>query len=76
MAILHVCTSIEGHKLSKKTTGRMVTDPVKWVIVLAKSGVGLTGKKNGKRVSLRAFVVRVDRGVNFGWIVKREGHLV
>ena len=54
----------------------MVTDPVKWVIVLAKSGVGLTGKKNGKRVSLRAFVVRVDRGVNFGWIVKREGHLV
>ena len=58
----------------------MVTDPVKWEIVLAKSGVVLTGKKNGKRVSLRlrAFVVRVDRdrGVNFGWIVKREGHLV
>ena len=50
----------------------MVTDPVKWEIVLAKSGVGLTGEKNGKRVSLRAFVVRVDRGVNFGWIVKRE----
>ena len=70
MAILHVC--IEGHKLSKKTTGRMVTDPVKWEIVLAKSGVVLTGKKNGKRVSLKAFVVRVDRGVNFGWIVKRE----
>jgi hypothetical protein len=54
----------------------MVTDPVKWEIVLAKSGVVLTGKKNGKRVSLRAFVVRVDRGFNFGWIVKREGHLV
>ena len=31
----------------------MVTDPVKWEIVLAKSGVVLTGKKNGKRVSLR-----------------------
>ena len=54
----------------------MVTTLVKVVVRLAKSGVVLTGKKNGKRVSLRAFVVRVDRGVNFGWIVKREEHLV
>ena len=49
---------------------------MKWEVVLAKSGVVLKGKKNGKTVSLRAFVVRVDRGFNFGWIVKREGHLV
>ena len=50
----------------------MVTTLVKVVVRLAKSGVVLTGKKNVKRVSLRAFVVRVDRGVNFGLIVKRE----
>ncbi len=49
---------------------------MKWVVGLAKSGVVLKGKKNGKIVSLRAFVVRVDRGVNFGWIVKTEGNLV
>ena len=49
---------------------------VKWVVWLRKSGVVLKGKKNGNPVSLRAFVVRVDRGVNYGWIVKIEGNLV
>ena len=71
MAILHVC--IEGHKLSKKKmAGGMRRTLVKWVVWLTKSGVVLKGKKNGNPVSLRAFVVRVDRGVNYGWIVKRE----
>ena len=53
---------------------------MKWVVWLAKSGMVLKGKKNGKTVSLRlrlrAFVVRVERGFNFGWIVKIEGNLV
>ena len=75
MAILHVC--IEGHKLSKKKWRlEWRRTLVKWVVWLRKSGVGLKGKKNGNPVSLRAFVVRVDRGVNYGWIVKREGNLV
>jgi hypothetical protein len=56
--------------------GEMLTNPVKRVVVLVKSGVGWKGKKNWNRVSLRAFVVRVDRGVNFGWIGKRAGHLI
>ncbi len=74
MAILHVC--IEGHKLSKQMAGGMWRTLVKWVVWLTKSGVVLKGKKNGNPVSLRAFVVRVDRGVNYGWIVKIEGNLV
>ena len=74
MAILHVC--IEGHKLSKKMAGGMRRTLVKWVVWLRKSGVVLKGKKNGNPVSLRAFVVRVDRGDNYGWIVKIEGNLV
>ena len=45
---------------------------VKWVVWLRKSGVVLKGKKNVNPVSLMAFVVLVDRGVNYGWIVKRE----
>ncbi len=51
---------------------------MKWVVWPTKSGVVLKGKKNGNPVSLRAFVVRVrvDRGVNYGWIVKIEGNLV
>ena len=49
---------------------------MKWVVWFAKSGMVLKGKKNGKTVSLRAFVVRVERGFNFGWIVKIEGNLV
>jgi hypothetical protein len=49
---------------------------VKLVVGLAKSGVVLKGKKNRNTVSLKAFVVRVDRWVNFGWIVKLEGNLV
>jgi hypothetical protein len=49
---------------------------VKWVVWLRKSGVVLKGKKNVNPVSLMAFVVIVDRGVNYGWIVKIEGNLV
>jgi hypothetical protein len=49
---------------------------VKWVVGLAKSGVVLKGKNNGKTVLLKAFVVRAERGFNFGWIVKIEGNLV
>ena len=50
---------------------------MKWVVWLAKSRMVLKGKKNVKTVSLRrAFVVRVERGFNFGWIVKIEGNLV
>jgi hypothetical protein len=56
--------------------GGMLRTLVKWVVWLRKSGVVLKGKKNVNPVSVRAFVVRVDRGVNYGWIVKREGNLV
>jgi hypothetical protein len=45
---------------------------VKVVVGLAKSGVGLERKKNEKTMSLRGVVVLVERGVNFGWIVKRQ----
>ncbi len=42
----------------------------------AKSGVGLERKKNEKTVSLRVVVVLVVRGVNLGWIVKRQSKVV
>ncbi len=46
------------------------------MVWLTKSGVVLKEKKKGNPVSLMAFAVRVDRGVNYGWIVKIEGNLV
>ncbi len=46
------------------------------MVVLAKSGRGLEGEKNGGKVSLSKFVVLVDRGVNFGWMVKTLQKLV
>ena len=46
------------------------------VVVRAKSGVGLERKKNEKTVSLRVVVVLVVRGVNLGWIVKRQSKVV
>ena len=42
----------------------------------AKSGVGLERKKNEETVSLRVVVVLVVRGVNLGWIVKRQSKVV
>ncbi len=45
-------------------------------VVLAKSGGGLEGEKNGGKVSLSKFVVSVDRGVNYGWMVKSLQMLV
>jgi hypothetical protein len=50
--------------------------PVKVVVGLANSGVGLERKKNKGTVSLRVVVVLVERGVNLGWIVKRQSKLV
>ena len=41
-----------------------------------KSGVGLERKKNEKTVSLRVVVVLVVRGVNLGWILKRQSKVV
>jgi hypothetical protein len=49
---------------------------VKVVVGRAKSGVGLERKKNEKTVSLRVVVVLVVRGVNLGWIVKRQSKVV
>jgi hypothetical protein len=57
-------------------TGGMLTELVKVVVGLANSGVDLAGKNGGKIVSLSAFVVLVERGVNYGWIVKRQGNVV
>ena len=74
MAIVIDC--MECHKLSKKKAGGMVTEPVKVVVGLAKSGVGLERKKNEGTVSLRVVVVLVERGVNLGWIVKRQSKVV
>ena len=46
------------------------------VVGKGKSGVGLERKKNEKTVSLRVAVVLVERGVNLGWIVKRQSKVV
>ena len=75
MAILIVC--MECHKLStKKRRVEWLRRLVKVVVGRAKSGVGLERKKNEKTVSLRVVVVLVVRGVNLGWIVKRQSKVV
>jgi hypothetical protein len=64
MTILIVC--MECHILSKKRGVEWLRRPVKVVVGLAKSGVGLERKKNEGTVSLRVVVVLVERGVNLG----------
>ena len=54
----------------------MVTEACERVGGAGKSGVGLERKKNEKTVSLRVVVVLVVRGVNLGWIVKRQSKVV
>ncbi len=72
--ISDVTVRVECHKLSKTKAGGIVTEPGE--IDVGESGGGLEGEKNEGKVSLSKFVVLVDRGVNFGWMVKTLKKLV
>ncbi len=65
-----------SYTVQKKRRVEWLRRLVKEVVGLAKSGVGLERKKNEGTVSLRVVVVLVERGVNLGWIVKRQSKVV